>query len=271
MRTAPITPPASDSGVDPSVARTIRRQTKEIMGMPVTIQLMDSDPNPAALNQAFAQFILLDETFSPFLAASAISRINRGELRVEDAPALIHQALQICALYEQATDGYFSPHLAGHLDCNGLVKGWAIDRACSVLANAGYHDYFVDAGGDVATRGHNPQGDPWRVGIRHPIEHDKVACVVLARDLAVATSGTYEKGEHILDPHTALPVTHWLSFTVVGVDILSADVYSTAACAMGQDGIEFITHQDGYEAYAIDSNLRATYTDGFKALCAPLT
>jgi thiamine biosynthesis lipoprotein len=198
---------------------------------------------------------------------SAVSRINRGELRLEDAGQLVNQAVHLCRLYERATGGYFSAWFDGRFDPSGLVKGWAIDRACSILDGYGYGDYFVDAGGDVQTRGRNPEGSPWRVGIRHPIERDKVARVVLASGLAVATSGTYEKGRHIFDPHNGKPANAWLSFTVVGPDILQADVYATACFAMGIAGLDFVSRVAGYEAYAIDHQLRASYTTGFDALC----
>jgi thiamine biosynthesis lipoprotein len=196
-----------------------------------------------------------------------VSRINRGELRLEDAGQLVNQVVNLSRLYEHATEGYFSSWIDGRLDPSGLVKGWAVDRACSILDRHGYADYFVDAGGDVQTRGRNVNGGPWRVGIRHPVERDKVARVVLASGLAVATSGTYEKGEHIRDPHTGKPANAWLSFTVVGSDILEADVFATACFAMGLSGLEFVARHVGYEAYAIDRQLGASYTTGFEHLC----
>lgn len=238
--------------------------------MPVTVHVVDDVAQSEAMDKVFEDFALLDRTFSPFLAGSEVSRINRAELRTEDAGQLVNQAINLCRLYEQATEGYFSPWIAGRFDPSGLVKGWAIDRACSILDGYGYRNFFVDAGGDVQTRGRNAEGGPWRVGVRHPVERDKVACVVLASGLAVATSGTYEKGEHILDPHTGDPATALISFTVVGPDILQADVYATAGIAMGVSGLEFVGRTAGYEAFAIDEHLRASYTRGFKALCEVL-
>jgi FAD:protein FMN transferase len=239
----------------------------DVMGMPVTVHVVDDKARHPAIDEVFEDFTLLDQTFSPFIRESAVSMINRGELSSDDAGQLVNQAIDLCRLYEQATSGYFSAWIDGRFDPSGLIKGWAIDRACSILSNNGYHDFFVDAGGDVQTRGRNANGGPWRVGIRHPIERDKVARVVLASGLAVATSGTYEKGEHILDPHSGKPVNAWLSFTVAGPDILQADVFATACCAMGTAGLEFVSHLAGYEAYAIDNQLRALYTSGFDALC----
>src|ERR1700730_3619726 len=246
------------------------RRVQEVMGMPVTEQVVDVAAKGEALDKVFDDFSLLDRTFSPFLVESDVSRINRGELQLEDASPLVNQAIDLCRLYERATDGYFSAWIAGRFDPSGLVKGWAIDRACSILDRYGYRDFFVDAGGDVQTHGRNSEGGPWRVGVRHPVERNKVARVVLASGLAVATSGTYEKGEHILDPHTGKPANALVSFTVVGPDILQADVYATAGFAMGVSGLEFVSRTTGYEAYAIDKTLRAIFTAGFEALCDPI-
>ncbi len=91
--------------------------------------------------------------------------------------------------------------------------------------------------------------------------------VLLARDLAVATSGTYEKGTHIYDPHTGRAVDELVSLTVIGPSILEADVQATAAFAMGRHAIEHIETLPGYEAYAIGRDLRGTWTSGFEGWC----
>jgi FAD:protein FMN transferase len=244
------------------------RKVREVMGMPITILVADDKPAALpAVDAAYEDFALLDRTFSPFLADSAVSRINSGELRLSDSGALVQQAVELCRQYEQATGGYFSAWPDGRFEPSGLVKGWAIDRACSILDRHGCGNYFVDAGGDVQTRGVSDGGGPWRVGIRHPVNHSEVVRVILARDLAVATSGTYEKGDHIIDPHTGNPAREWLSFTVTGPDIFNADIYATAAFAMGEGGLSFIDGVPGYEAYAIARNLVARYTGGFDGLC----
>lgn len=236
--------------------------------MPVTVHVAD-DVDELVLDEVFADFTLLEGVFSTFIPDSAVSRINRGELKEEEAGDLVLQALHLCRQYERATDGYFSAWLGGRLDPSGLVKGWAIDRGCSILDHHGCRNFFIDAGGDVQTRGSSESGGPWRVGIRHPVQKDKVVRVVLAAGLAVATSGTYEKGDHIVDPHTGRAAEELLSFTVVGPDILQADVYATAAFAMGKDGgLAFIQRAAGYEAYGIDRRLKATMTPGFDVLCA---
>jgi len=238
--------------------------------MPVTVHVADPSASPAGLEEVFEDFMLLDQTFSPFVEGSEVCRLNRQELPLEDASDLVKLALSLSRLYEMATDGYFSPWIAGKLDLCGLVKGWAIDRGCSILERRGYHNYFIDAGGDAQTRGLREDGTPWRVGIRHPVQRDKVVRVILASDVAVATSGNYEKGDHIVDPHTGRPAVELVSFTVVGPDILQADAYATAGFAMGKDGLGFIEGAAGYEAYAIDRSYLGTWTAGFDDLCLDL-
>lgn len=242
------------------------RQTIDVMGMPVTIDVRQGAARAGIIDAAFEEFHLLDRIFSTYRLDSAISRINRGELNVKEARAEVRRALELARLYEQATDGYFSAWLNGRLDPSGLVKGWAIDRACTILESGGARSYFVDAGGDVRARGGSGSGLPWRIGIRHPVQRHLVACVISGMDLAVATSGTYEKGLHVVDPHTGLPAAELVSVTVVGADILQADVYATAVLAMGSGGLEFIERAPGYEAFIIGSDLRTRRTSGLDSM-----
>jgi thiamine biosynthesis lipoprotein len=238
------------------------------MGMPVTIDVRQEAADPLMLDAAFEEFHVLDRIFSTYRPDSVVSRINRGELDLLEAGGEVGRAIGIAGFYERATDGYFSVWLNGRLDPSGLVKGWAIDRACSILERAGARSYFVDAAGDVRARGGNGSGQPWRIGIRHPVQRDLVAGVISGMDLACATSGTYEKGPHVLDPHTGLPASDLVSVTVVGLDILEADIYATAALAMGNRGLAFIERLPGYEAYVIGSDLLAGRTSGFDAIWA---
>jgi len=235
--------------------------------MPVTVDVRDDAATADAIEDVFAELRAIDELFSPFKETSAVSRINAGTLALDDAPALLSEVLALCDRYRVLTSGYFDPWSDGRLDPSGLVKGWALARGAAILDARGYANYFVDGAGDVRTRGSSGNGEVWRVGIRHPVERDKVARVVLARDLAVATSGTYEKGTHIYDPHTGRPATEFVSFTVVGPDIVTADVFATAAFAMGQTGLSFVEAQAGYEAFAITPELDGISTSGFDALC----
>jgi len=242
------------------------RRTEDIMGMPITIDVRDGECG-MEIDDAFAELRRIDAVFSPFKPDSAVARINAGRLRIDDASAEVQDVLARCERYEVATGGFFSAWRGAALDPSGYVKGWAIERACAILDAHGHRAYFVDAGGDVRTRA-SSDGEPWRIGIRHPVERASVVRIVLARDLAVATSGTYEKGAHIHDPHTGAPADELVSLTVVGPSIVEADVQATAAFAMGARAIDYLEGLPGYEAYAIRPDLRASWTSGFDALCA---
>ena len=236
--------------------------------MPVTVDIRGRAGDSRTLELAFAEFQLLDRIFSSFRPDSEVSRINRGELSIDDAGEEVSSAIGIGRMYERATQGYFSVWLKGRFDPSGLIKSWAIDRACSILELAGAHSYFVDAGGDVLARGGNGSGEPWRIGIRHPVERSKFVRVVTGLDLAVATSGTYEKGLHVVNPHTGQPASELVSVTVVGADILTADMYATAALAMGCPGLDFIERSPGYEAFVIGADLLGGRTSGFDRIWA---
>ena len=202
----------------------------------------------------------MDAAFSTYRADSEISRIARGELDPAGARPMVREVLARCEALRAETGGYFDARAGGPLDPSGLVKGWAVQRAAALLEAAGSRDFCVDAGGDLVLR-----GGPWRVGIRHPRRRRRLAAVVTAGDLAVATSGAYERGAHILDPHTGRPPSGVMSVTVAGPDLATADAYATAAFAMGRRGPAWTATLDGYEAMTILAPGRVLTTPGFPA------
>ena len=209
------------------------------MGMPIGVDVRDSDVDPAAVEDTFDWFRFVDETFSTFKPESEISRLNAGDLPLDEAQPCVREVLERCEGLREQTDGYFDIAVAGvpgGIDPSGLVKGWSVDRAAGMLDAAGARNYSINAGGDLRLRGGALPDESWRVGIRHPLEPDRVAAVVVATDLAVATSRTYARGAHILDPHTGRPAAGVLSVTIVGPDLATADAYATAAYAMGRLG-----------------------------------
>jgi thiamine biosynthesis lipoprotein len=243
------------------------------MGMPVAIDVRDAHAGAALLDRAFAWLRTVDATFSTFRAGSEISRLNRGELCLRDAAPVVREVLARCEDLRRATGGYFDAGApaAGALDPTGLVKGWAVDGVAALLERAGARRYCIDAGGDVRVRGGAAPGAPWRVGVRHPHLHDRVAAVLEAEDLAVATSGAYERGEHIVDPHTRRPPVGVLSVTVAGPDLATADAFATAAFAMGGRGPRWTATLRGYHAMTVLAGDRVLCTPGFVELCAGAT
>jgi len=123
--------------------------------------------------------------------------------------------LDRCAELWQETGGYFDINAGGTLDPSGYVKGWAVQRACDRLRAEGAANHCLNAGGDIFVSGSPGPRKNWRVGIRHPWEPLAVAWVLEVTDTAVATSGTYERGLHVIDPYTGKPASALRSVTVV--------------------------------------------------------
>jgi thiamine biosynthesis lipoprotein len=231
------------------------------MGMPIGIDVRDADP--VDVEPAFVWLREVDATFSTYRDDSAISRLDRGELSLAGCPPEVDEVLTRCLALERATGGYFSARPAGRLDPSGLVKGWAVDGAAERLAAAGAANFCINAGGDVLARGRPAPDRLWRVGIRHPEQGERLAAVVAVQDLAVATSGDYERGAHIVDPHTGRAPVGLLSVTILGPDLATADAYATAAFAMGAGGPAWTTTLAGCDALCITTDHRVLSTPGF--------
>jgi FAD:protein FMN transferase len=236
-------------------------QVRHIMGIPIGIDVRD--PGHIDVEVAFDWLREADATFSTYREDSDIRRLDRGELALADCRPEVDEVLTRCMRLNRATRGAFSVRPAGRLDPSGLVKGWAVAGAAQRLAAAGARSFCMNAGGDVVARGRPAPDRRWRVGIRHPTEPDRLAAVLAVQDLAVATSGDYERGTHIVDPHTGAPPAGLLSVTVVGPDLATADAYATAAFAMGADGPAWTTTLAGYDAMCVTADRRVLSTPGF--------
>jgi thiamine biosynthesis lipoprotein len=240
----------------------VSHRVEQVMGMPVVIEVWDATAGDETLAAAFAWLRFVDALFSTYKDESEISRINRGELAESRAHPLVRAVLDRCEALREETDGYFDARAASPLwlDPSGLVKGWAVDRAAAILDEAGVQEFAISAGGDMRLRGR------WRVGIQHPHLRDKVAAIVEADDLAIATSGTYARGEHVFDPHSGLPPTGVLSVTIVGPELATADAYATAAFAMGAAGPDWTARLPGYDAMTVLTGDVVVTTPGFRRL-----
>jgi thiamine biosynthesis lipoprotein len=230
----------------------------QIMGMPIVIDVRDTRPHDDDVACAFDWFRWVDATFSTYRADSEISRLDRGELRLEDAHEDVRGVLARCAELRDETDGYFDARASGRLDPSGLVKGWSVDRAAALLREAGLEHFAVSAGGDMRI-----VGDDWRIGVQHPTECQSIAAVLEVGDVAVATSASYARVRHVLNPHTGRPPAGVLSVTVVGPELATADAYATAAFAMGARGAEWTARLPGYEAMTIMADESVLTTGGF--------
>jgi FAD:protein FMN transferase len=241
------------------------RRVEHIMGLPIIVDVRD-DCTSDVLDELFDWLRWVDATFSTFKDDSEISRINRDELRREDVHPHVRQVLERCDRLRDQTNGYFDMRAPdGSIDPSGLVKGWAVDRAATILDHAGVHNYAVSAGGDMRVRGRAVPELAWRVGVQHPQDRQQVAAVIeSATELAIATSGAYARGDHVWDPHSGRPPAGILSVTIVGAELATADAYATAAFAMGPElAPHWTARLDGYEAMTILANETVFKTGGF--------
>lgn len=240
------------------------KQTRLLMGMPITVEIVDPTATPDDLEQVFAYFVTIDDVFSTYKDNSEIAQINRGELAISQSSADMQTILALSEQTKLATRGYFNIQRDGIYDPSGLVKGWAIQNAASSLKEQGFRHFYIDAGGDIQVVGYK-RGDPWRVGIRNPFKHNENVKILALTDRGVATSGTAIRGQHIYNPYQhATPILEIVSLTVIGPNIYEADRFATAAFAMGKAGILFIEKLADFEGYMIDAQARATYTTGFE-------
>jgi thiamine biosynthesis lipoprotein len=229
------------------------------------VRLGEAGTNVAlvALSRACARLDRADAVFSTWKPNSPMSRLRREEITLSETPGEMVEVIELCALARELSKGWFDPwRLPGGLDPTGLVKGWAAARALDELRAVGVAAAMVNAGGDVATLGGPADGHPWRIGVRDPWAHDRVACVIESPG-AVATSGCYERGDHVIDPRTRQPGTRCSSATVTGPELWLADALATGLLVAGPEGLGVIEAIDGYEGYVITKAGGATSTSSF--------
>ncbi|NTW41068.1 MAG: FAD:protein FMN transferase [Cellulomonadaceae bacterium] len=223
---------------------THRAWVEQIMGMPISIHVRGADARSPEVADAvagvFDELRWVDATFSTYREDSQVSRLQRGELTLADADPAMREVERLCRTAAERTQGWFDawnavPGRPGVYDPTGLVKTWGVARAAKplrALAQATGLGYAVGAGGDVLVRA-AAGGEPWLIGIEDPRARSVVLATVPVADGGIATSGIAVRGTHIVDPFSGDRVTDVLSATVVGPSLLWADVFATAAVAMG--------------------------------------
>ncbi len=187
----------------------------ETMGTVFSLDVRGGEPGAvrAALEEAAAGLRRVDEVFSTYREDTQISRLARGELETGQCDPEVAEVLELAAEAERISEGWFSTRYRGELDPTGIVKGWATERAARRLLAAGATGVSV----------------------------------------AVATSGTAERGDHIVDPRTGRSaVTDLVAVTVVAPRLTWADCWATAAFAMGsREGLRWLDSLPDTEALLI--------------------
>ena len=208
---------------------------------------------------------LIDTEFSTYKPDSQVSKIRRGELKIEGASAQMQEVWHLCLTARAITEGSFDPWcVKGGYDPSGYVKGWAADGCIRILKRHGAENIQINAAGDLALAGGFAEGEPWSIGVRSPENKFEVLKVFPIFDGAIATSGTYEIGAHIKDPHTGLIAIGARSATVIGPDGGLADALATALVVTGRDGAGIFMKPElaEYKVWVIDRNEDTAWTIG---------
>lgn len=220
-------------------------RAERIMGTAVAIH--GPDPTHSGSVEAMDHLRWVESMFSTFIGDSQISRINAGSLDVRDADDAVQDVLLRCELFGKATRGAFNHRVGDRIDPAGYVKGWAVDGAAEILHRHGIENFMIWAGGDIRTGGHPDGEETWSIGIRNPWDATRVIDAVLLLDGAIATSGRYERGDHI----RGTGMDGLASVSVVGPRLAIADALATAVMAVGLDGAGWFSDFCDYRLIAV--------------------
>jgi thiamine biosynthesis lipoprotein len=262
-----MTPAASRPGPSQAAVRALHHR-EDVMGTVVTIDIYTADGRANAqvsgqLSRACELLHQADALFSTWHPDSPISRLRRGEMDLKQAPAEIAEVLDRCEIARELTGGWFDPWaMPGGIDPTGYVKGWAAQRALAAFSASSICGAIVNAAGDIASYGGMGGGTPFRIGIADPFASTSLAAVISLTG-AIATSGTHERGEHLIDPHTGQPAARVASASVTGPDLGLADALATATAVAGESGLGLAEALDGYEALIIRRDGTRSWTAHF--------
>ena len=238
-------------------SQAVERPTRFVahtMGMPISLAMRgrhaDDAHGESAWGHAMRELDEVDRVFSTYRPDSFISRLSRGEVSVQDCPPEVATVLALGARAEARSDGAFRVIRDGGdnrpvLDPNGIVKGWAVQRASKALHDLPDTSFCLSAGGDMVCHTADDTDQPWRVGIEDPHEPGHVLAVVPIQRGAVATSGTAHRGAHVVDARTGRVPESVASVTVVADNLTWADIDATAAFAHGPGAAEWLSAQPG--------------------------
>ncbi len=225
------------------------RQVQQIMGMPISIDILNCK-DESVFEQVFTRFHKIDRQFSTYRPDSEVSRYVKGEIKESSLSKELKFVIKACRLAEKMTNGYFSAWASGRFDPSGYVKGWAIKQAGQAIEKQRCNTYCISAGGDILASSDTDKA--WSLGIQDPENSYKILNKLSISNGAAATSGNYERGNHIINPKTSKPADGFSSVTVTGPDIITADILATAIFAMGAGGETLLQNHRAYRAIMIN-------------------
>jgi len=240
------------------------RQQFPVWGTIVDVDCYSQFVSDADLNEVMKQITdfceQVDKDFSTYKEDSWVTRLRRGSVAIEDCPDDVIEVWDLCAQAKWLSDGAFDPWaVTGGFDPSGLVKGWAADKCAYILVATGVPHVQVNAAGDLALRGGwfdsvAEEIKPWSIGVVNPNNKLEVVKIYEISDGAIATSGTYERGAHIHDPHSGMIAIGAASATVVGPLGWLCDAMATALMVGGSDSAKWFGQPElqGYQVFGVN-------------------
>lgn len=265
-----------------------------LMGTTVEIKVLgyDKDKIRKAVSEAFKEIERINNLMNYYDEESALSKLNKEAKKApvkldKDIYYVIDKSLEFGKITSGAFDItatsldrkngfkdvvlnpsertiYFKDPKV-KIDLSGSAKGYAVDRAISILKEHGIKDALVNAGGDIRSIGKR-RGKDWSVGIRNPEFKNKIISVVKVNDKAAATSGNYLRPHIINTVKDNFKDYKVLSATVIADSCLKADILATSLFIMGNDGFSLIKGLKDTEAFLIiekDKEVVFYKTSGF--------
>jgi len=166
-------------------------------------------------------------------------------------------------ILDPLTETVFLKEKGMRIGFGGIGKGYAADRARKILQDAGIKNGIVNASGDLVTWGNQADGKPWTIGIADPEHKLKPFSYLDISNMAIATSGSYEKYavidgkkySHTIDPHTGFPVRGIKSVSIICPQAELADALATPVMVMGVEvGLNLINQLKNIACIIIDDD-----------------
>lgn len=231
-------------GSPPAPAATGRRAwVEQLMGMPVSVHVRADDvqrPDLAlAVQNVFGHLRRADRVFSTWRPDSDLMRLRRGEIGTADAHPWMSDVIDLAIEAEDVTEGRLSAWYERRdgrrlFDPTGIVKGWAVQGAARFLQVVPRVSFCVNAGGDLTVGSGTGLAlvptlpREWLVGVEDPHDRRRIGATVPLAEGGLATSGNAARGPHIVDPRTGELLERRGSVTVVGPELVWADIWATA-------------------------------------------
>lgn len=242
-------------------AYQIKTRVIQAMAMPFSIKVVLSPENQWSQDQ-FDQVVMainrelrhVDEVFSPFKSTSILCRFQQGELAADDFSSEFQSVYGLAIRAQTVTQGAFDPFYRGPFDPTGLVKGWAIEQVFRrylrpLLVREVISAAAINGAGDIQMGVAATSDFRWAVGVQDPNNRQQLLAQYQIANGAMATSGTSQHGEHISRLNSQ---RHLQQATVVSADLVTADVWATAAISAGPEKFKQLTQGLSLQSVLVD-------------------